>query len=663
MDSLTKDLLIIVLQYLREKGYNETVLTLEKESGFFFNLGYLEEKVLSGEWDEVEKYLSQFTKVEDNRYSTKIYFEIRKQKYLEALDRNEKSEALDILLRDLKVFSNERSDLYGEMTELLPLDNFRDYEHLSRYGDIKEARNIMMTEVKRLIRANPLFTDKLDFPMLCPSRLNTLINQSLNWQHQWCKPVPHIETLFTDRIFIRCPCGSPHGAFATPAVNMPATGGAMTSAYGIDAPFPVAASAPNPNALAGWLSNAGTSSAVQPAAIPNQVSGMKHPFTPPVTLGMLEFNNADNEQLLKRPRTAQPIKEVITSPAVQQKSSQSLDVLPTKVALALQQGSSTVKSMEFHPFLHTLLLVGCSNGEVALWDVKMREKVLSKSFEIWNVEACSAPFQASDGEDAPISVTRITWSSDGNYLGAAFDKHLIHLYAYAYAGANNISQHLEIDAHVGGVNDLAFTPANKELRIVTCGDDKLVKVWDMSGRKLYNFEGHDAPVYSICPYQKENMEFILSTATNGKIKAWIYDNMVTKVDTVAPGRWCTKMLYSADGNRLFSCGTSKYGYSYLVEWNPEEGTIIGVFSGLSKKSVGVVQFDTTQNKYLAAGEDSQIKFWDMDRSIILLVIDADGGLSNVPCLKFNKEGSLLAVTTEKNEIKILASEAGLRLLE
>jgi len=35
---------------------------------------------------------------------------------------------------------------------------------------------------------------------------------------------------------------------------------------------------------------------------------------------------------------------------------------------------------------------------------------------------------------------------------------------------------LQIDAHVGGVNDLAFSNLNKQLCIVTCGDDKLVKV-------------------------------------------------------------------------------------------------------------------------------------------------------------------------------------------
>lgn len=42
---------------------------------------------MAGKWAETEKYLSGFTSLEDNRYSRKIYFELRKQKYLEALDK------------------------------------------------------------------------------------------------------------------------------------------------------------------------------------------------------------------------------------------------------------------------------------------------------------------------------------------------------------------------------------------------------------------------------------------------------------------------------------------------------------------------------------------------------------------------------------------------
>lgn len=79
-------------------------------------------------------------------------------------------------------------------------------------------------------------------------------------------------------------------------------------------------------------------------------------------------------------------------------------------------------------------------------------------------------------------------------------------------------------------------------------------------------------------------------------------------------------------SRLFSCGTSKDGDSFLVEWNESEGAIKRTYSGFRKKSAGVVQFDTTQNHFLAAGEDSQIKFWDMDSINLLTSTDAEGGL-------------------------------------
>lgn len=77
---------------------------------------------------------------------------------------------------------------------------------------------------------------------------------------------------------------------------------------------------------------------------------------------------------------------------------------------------------------------------------------------------------------------------------------------------------------------------------------------------------------------------------------------------------------------MFSCGTSKDGVSFLVEWNESEGAIKRTYSGLRKKSSGIVQFDTTKSRFLAAGEDSQIKFWDMDNVNVLTSTDAEGGL-------------------------------------
>ncbi|KAL0354810.1 UNVERIFIED_CONTAM: Topless-related protein 4 [Sesamum radiatum] len=310
MSSLSRELVFLILQFLDEEKFKETVHKLEKESGFFFNMRYFEDSVTNGEWEEVEKYLSGFTKVDDNRYSMKIFFEIRKQKYLEALDKRDHAKAVEILAKDLKVFSTFNEELFKEITMLLTLQNFRENDQLSKYGDTKSARAIMLVELKKLIEANPLFRDKLQFPTLKNSRLRTLINQSLNWQHQLCKnpkPNPDIKTLFVDHS-----CGQSNGARAPSPVTNPLMGSIPKVGgfppIGGPAPFQHAP-APLTNSLAGWMAN--------PSSVPHQavsvgpmgltppnhaVSMLKRPRTPPTNNPALDYQTADSEHVLKRSR-------------------------------------------------------------------------------------------------------------------------------------------------------------------------------------------------------------------------------------------------------------------------------------------------------------------------------------------------------------------------
>ena len=46
--------------------------------------------------------------------------------------------------------------------------------------------------------------------------------------------------------------------------------------------------------------------------------------------------------------------------------------------------------------------------------------------------------------------------------------------------------------------------------------------------------------------------------------------------------------------------------------------------------MGVVQFDTMQNWFLATGDEFQIKFWDMDNVDILTTTAAKGRLPVMP---------------------------------
>ncbi|KAJ0015143.1 hypothetical protein Pint_21768 [Pistacia integerrima] len=321
MSSLSRELVFLILQFLDEEKFKETVHKLEQESGFFFNMKHFEDQVQAGEWDEVERYLCGFTKVEDNRYSMKIFFEIRKQKYLEALDRQDRAKAVEILVKDLKVFASFNEELFKEITQLLTLDNFRQNEQLSKYGDTKSARNIMLVELKKLIEANPLFRDKLTFPAFKSSRLRTLINQSLNWQHQLCKnprPNPDIKTLFTDHS-----CNPTANGARPPPTNSPLVGpipkaGAFPP-IGAHGPFQTVVS-PSPGAIAGWMSNNSPSlphpavAAGPPGLVQSSSAAafLKHPRTPTGMTGM-DYQSADSEHLMKRIRTGQSDEPLIVN--------------------------------------------------------------------------------------------------------------------------------------------------------------------------------------------------------------------------------------------------------------------------------------------------------------------------------------------------------------
>ena len=118
---------------------------LEKESRVFFNCSYISTLILNGQWSECESYFSAFTSIDDNRHSMKCFFEIRKQRYLEALERfliacyilyvlleyetlffsQDIPKAVQILKRDLSVFQKNSAELFSEMAMLLTLDNIR----------------------------------------------------------------------------------------------------------------------------------------------------------------------------------------------------------------------------------------------------------------------------------------------------------------------------------------------------------------------------------------------------------------------------------------------------------------------------------------------------------------------------------------------------------
>ncbi|XP_038896847.1 protein TPR1-like [Benincasa hispida] len=156
-------LLFLILQFLDHQNLSETARSLECETGLFFNMNYFEEMLNCCAYDEAENYLCGFTDIHDNIYSNKIYFEIRKLKFLEALADGEREIARKVVENDLEIFNQ-----YNPGSHML----------LSSYKNIKEARKVVLENIKKCIQANPLLQGKLSFPPL-PTTLQAVYTKAM----------------------------------------------------------------------------------------------------------------------------------------------------------------------------------------------------------------------------------------------------------------------------------------------------------------------------------------------------------------------------------------------------------------------------------------------------------------------------------------------------
>ncbi|XP_047960462.1 LOW QUALITY PROTEIN: protein TOPLESS-like [Salvia hispanica] len=660
MSSLSRELVFLILQFLDEEKFKETVHKLEQESGFFFNMKYFEDEVHNGNWDEVEKYLSGFTKVDDNRYSMKIFFEIRKQKYLEALDKHDRSKAVEILVKDLKVFASFNEELFKEITQLLTLENFRENEQLSKYGDTKSARAIMLVELKKLIEANPLFRDKLQFPNLKNSRLRTLINQSLNWQHQLCKnprPNPDIKTLFVDHS-----CGQPNGARAPSPASNPLLGGAVPKPggfppLGAHVPFqPTPAPVPTP--LAGWMSNPPT--ATHPAVSGGPIglggppipAGLKHPRTPP-TNPSVDFPSADSEHPSKRTRPMGndevnlPVNVLpVSFPGhAHSQTFNATDDLPKTVARTLNQGSSPM-SMDFHPIQQNLLLVGTNVGDIGLWEVGSRERLVQRNFKVWDLSACTIPLQAGLVKEPGVSVNRVIWSPDGSLFGVAYSRHLVidvkpriteetndKSKIWKLSEINEPSQcrtlKLPENLRVTKISRLIYTNSGAAILALASNAIHLLWKWQRSDRNssgkatatvspqlwqpssgilMTNDAADTNPDEAVSCFALSKNDSYVMSASGGKISLFNMMTFKTMTTFMPPPPAATFLAFHPQDNNIIAIGMDD---STIQIYNVRVDEVKSKLKGHSKRITGLA-FSNVLNVLVSSGADAQICVWSSD---------------------------------------------------
>ncbi len=102
---------------------------------------------------------------------------------------------------------------------------------------------------------------------------------------------------------------------------------------------------------------------------------------------------------------------------------------------------------------------------------------------VWEAQS-GREFHNLEGHKA--GVTAVSFRSDSNVLASASEDGTIKLW-----GMEEGKTLRSFNAHSPGVTDLAFA---HDGRLVSCGRDRLAKLWDASGKQLRAFEPMKEPV-------------------------------------------------------------------------------------------------------------------------------------------------------------------------
>merc|ERR1711865_962492 len=150
--------------------------------------------------------------------------------------------------------------------------------------------------------------------------------------------------------------------------------------------------------------------------------------------------------------------------------------------------------------------------------------------------------------------------------------------------------------HTDWVSCVRFSPSAKNPLIVSCGWDKLIKVWNLNNCKLKtNLAGHTGVLYtitispdgSLCGSGGKHLysldanstinamcfspkNYWLCAATDTSIKIWDLENknVLDELSAKNPSKsgipWVVSLQWSADGNTLFAGSTDGYIYVYQI---------------------------------------------------------------------------------------------------
>ena len=167
---------------------------------------------------------------------------------------------------------------------------------------------------------------------------------------------------------------------------------------------------------------------------------------------------------------------------------------------------------------------------------------------------------------------------------------------------NTATKLRDFQGHAGSVTGLAVTGDGKFL--VTSGDDKTVRVWDVtSGKPLRSFQGHMTKATAVAV--RGDGKQVASASDDGAVRVWDLNTTDEHRAMTESKESLWAVAISPNGKRVASAGADKKIRVYELETGKLEATLD---AGAAMTSLA---FLPDSNLLVAGGGDKVVKVWDV----------------------------------------------------